>query len=129
MGKISKEEQARRDGFDYFVRLYRSQEVRIPELDEEIERRNLTGKPIGMDKKTEKEFTLKVQEYVQQAMITLFIWVLHNKMEFGEKRILRVLDWIWDMTDLVNGDWVELKDLTETLSKETGVELHFDWID
>lgn len=129
MARLSKEEQARRDGFDYFVRLYKTQNIRIPEIDEEIKRRGLTGKPIGMDKQTEKDFTLKVQEYTQQAMLTIFIWVLHNKMEFGEKRILRMLGWIWDMTDYINGDWVEFKDLTKTLKEETGVDLHFDWID
>ena len=43
MARLSKEEQARRDGIEYFVRLYKSQNIHIPEIDEEITRRNLTG--------------------------------------------------------------------------------------
>lgn len=128
MGKISKEEQARRDGFEYFVRLYKNQDVRIPEIDEEIERRKLTGKPIGLDKKSEIDFVANIQKYILQVCIVIYTWILHNKLEFGEKRLIRAIEWYWDMAELLTGDYLTYKDIAETLREETGVEMNFDWL-
>lgn len=128
MAKISKEEQARRDGFEYFVRLYRSQKIRIPEIDEEIRRRGLIGKPIGLDKKAELEYVGQIQKHTLQVALVIYVWILHNKLEFGEKRILRAMDWFWDMADLLTDDYLDYQDIADTLLQETGVELRFDWL-
>ena len=128
MARLSKEEQARRDGFEYFVRLYRSQKVRIPEIDEEIRRRGLIGKPIGLDKKAELEYVGQIQKHTLQVALVIYVWILHNKLEFGEKRILRAMDWFWDMADLLTEDYLDYRDIADTLLQETGVELRFDWL-
>jgi len=128
MAKISKEEQARRDGFEYFVRLYRGQKIRIPEIDEEIRRRGLIGKPIGLDKQAELEYVGQIQKHTLQVALVIYVWILHNKLEFGEKRILRAMDWFWDMADLLTDDYLDYQDIADTLLQETGVELRFDWL-
>lgn len=128
MGKISKEEQARRDGFEYFVRLYRSQKIRIPEIDEEIRRRGLTGKPIGLDKKSEMEYVEMIQKQTLQVAIVIYVWILHNKLEWGEKRLLRAMQWFWDMADLLTEDYLSYQDIAETLKAETGIQMEFDWL-
>jgi len=128
MARLSKEEQARRDGMDYFVRLYRSQDVRIPEIDEEIARRNLTGKPIGLDKKSEMEYVEMIQKQTLQVAIVLYVWILHNKLEWGEKRLLRAMQWFWDMADLLTEDYLSYQDIAETLKAETGIQMEFDWL-
>ncbi len=128
MGKISKEEQARRDGFEYFVRLYRSQKIRIPEIDEEIRRRCLTGKPIGLDKKSEMEYVGMIQKQTLQVAIVIYVWILHNKLEWGEKRLLRAMQWFWDMADLLTEDYLSYQDIAETLKNETGIQMEFDWL-
>ena len=128
MARLSKEEQARRDGFEYFTRIYRSQKIRIPEIDEEIRRRGLTGKPIGLDKKAELEYVGMIQKQTLQVAIVIYVWILHNKLEWGEKRLLRAMQWFWDMADLLTEDYLDYQDIAQTLKDETGIEMHFDWL-
>lgn len=128
MARLSKEEQARRDGFDYFVRLYRSQKIRIPEIDEEIRRRGLIGKPIGLDKQAELEYVGMIQKQTLQVAIVIYVWILHNKLECGEKRLLRAMQWFWDMADLLTEDYLSYQDIAETLKAETGIQMEFDWL-
>lgn len=74
MARLSKEEQARRDGFDYFVRLYRQQSIRIPEIEEEIQRRNIKGVPIGLDKKTEEEYCASIRQNALDTVLIMSEW-------------------------------------------------------
>lgn len=127
MGKISKEEQARRDGFEYFVRLYRQQSVRIPEIDEEIARRNLTGKPIGIDKKTEQEYCQGVRMNTLDTVLIMVEWVLHEKLGFGRIRLNRFKAWFNDAADSLDRDYISWGDIRKALEEETGITTEINW--
>ena len=127
MGKISKEEQARRDGFEYFVRLYRQQSIRIPEIDEEIKRRNIKGVPIGLDKKTEEEYCASIRQNTLDTVLIMSEWVLHNKMGFGRIRLNRFKEWFNEAAEFLADDWYSRGDLRKTLEEETGIETQIRW--
>lgn len=127
MGKISKEEQARRDGFDYFVRLYRQQSIRIPEIEEEIQRRNIKGVPIGLDKKTEEEYCASIRQNTLDTVLIMSEWVLHNKMGFGRIRLNRFKEWFNEAAEFLADDWYSWGDLRKTLEEETGIETQIRW--
>ena len=127
MAKISKEEQWRRDGFEYFVKIYRQQSVRIPEIEEEIKRRNIKGVPIGIDQKTEEEFCAAVRENILDTVLTMTLWVLHNKLGFGRIRLNRFKAWFNESAEFLVGDWYSWGDLRKTLEEETGIETQIRW--
>ncbi len=127
MSKINKEERLRRDGFEYFVSIYLDQSIRIPEIDEEIRRRKLTNKPIGLNKKAELEYINSVKEDILRVTLIMYIWILHNKLNFGEKRLTKAIEWFWEMADYFTGDYISYKDICETLKLETGLNIEFDW--
>lgn len=127
MGKISKEEQARRDGFDYFVRLYRQQSIRIQEIEEEIQRRNIKGVPIGLDKKTEEEYCASIRQNTLDTVLIMSEWVLHNKMGFGRIRLNRFKEWFNEAAEFLVGDYYSWGDLRKTLEEETGIETQIRW--
>ena len=129
--KISKEERARRDGFDYFVSLYQRYGVeagkRIPEIDEEIERRALTGKPIGVDRQMEKEFANRVQYNCLDTIMVMSMFVLHDKFGFGTKRLERFQDEFTEAGDALVKDYISWGDIRKVLQDETGIETKIRW--
>lgn len=127
MARLSKEEQARRDGFEYFVRLYRQQSVRIPEIEEEIQRRNIKGVPIGLDKKTEEEYCASIRQNTLDTVLIMSEWVLHNKMGFGRIRLNRFKEWFNEAAEFLADDWYSWGDLRKTLEDETGIETQIRW--
>ncbi len=126
MAKLSKEERIRIDGFEYFVSIYKNQDIRIPEIDEEIRRRNLTGKPIGIDKKSELAYEALIQKHVLKIAVIIYTWILHNKLGFGEKRLIRAIEWFWEVADQIDEDYVTCQDFIDTLKEECGLEIKFD---
>lgn len=127
MARLSKEEQARRDGFDYFVRLYRQQSIRITEIEEEIQRRNIKGVPIGLDKKTEEEYCASIRQNTLDTVLIMSEWVLHNKMGFGRIRLNRFKEWFNEAAEFLADDWYSWGDLRKTLEEETGIETQIRW--
>ena len=127
MAKISKVEQARIDGFDYFVRLYQKQDIRIPEIDDEIERRRVTGKPIGVDKQTELEYCKHVRMEILETVLILTEWVLHSKLGYGKKRLEQFKNWFNDEADSIDRDYITWGDIRAALKKEIGVETEIHW--
>ena len=127
MAKINKFEQARIDGFEYFVRLYQKQDIRIPEIDEEIKRRNLTGKPIGLDKDMEQEYCKNVFRLAVDTTTILVQEVLHIKYGFGRKRLNQFKEWFNSEADCVTSDSVTWGDIRKALEEETGIETEIQW--
>lgn len=127
MGKISKEEQARRDGFEYFAMLYKSQEVRIPIIDEELKRRAITGKPIGISKGAELALCAGIRKNTLQASLIIAIWTLHNKFGFGEIRIDRFMNEYFKTSELIGDDYITFSDIQTALNEETGIEVEMEW--
>ena len=127
MARLNKIEQARRDGFDYFVNLYKRQAVRIPELDEEIKRRGLTGKPVGVDKQAELDFCAGIRLNTLETVLILTEFVLHDKFGFGRERLNRFKEYFNNAADAMDRDYISWGDVRAVLERETGVKTEIHW--
>ena len=127
MAKINKYEQARIDGFNYFVSIYNKQNIRIPEIDDEIKRRQIAGKPIGLDKQTELEYCKGIQSNLLETVLILVEWVLHTKCGFGKDRLNRFKNWFNDAAYSIDAEYITWGDIRATLMKETGIETEIHW--
>ena len=127
MARLSKEEQARRDGFDYFVRIYKKQKIRIPEIDEEIKKRGLVGKPIGLDKTAERDFVNRLRYNCLDTITIMALYVLHDKFGFGYTRLKRFQENFNLTAESLTEDYVSWGDIREVLKKETGIETKIRW--
>jgi hypothetical protein len=127
MGRMNRDEQNRRDGFEYFASIYMSQDIRIPEIDAEIASRKLTGKPIGLLKSAEAEYRKSIQVNCIQLCVINSAWVLHDKFGYGEKRIRKFVDAFMKMMgEYIAGDYVSWDDIRQALLKEVGIYFEFE---
>ena len=129
MGKLSKYEQSRRDGFEYFVKLYHSQPVRIQEIDEEIESRQLTGRPVGIDRQTENAFFRQVREKVLETVLTLSAWILYDKFDYTEEQLSAFKAAFNDDTSCLLDDYLSFSDIKDTLESEIGFKTKTEFFD
>lgn len=66
------------------------------------------------------------QEAVYTAftmMLGLPVIVLHDKYEWGKKRLSDFMDYVLEQYDSFNKNFITLDDLWNTIEKETGVKL------
>lgn len=121
MSKISKEEQARRAGMAYALKI--AKEQGIEELEKELYRRNVSFAPLALPRKELDEFTMRVKENVIDTVVALSSYILHDKFGYGEKRLERFIQWFNYFADSICNDWFTWDDLMKVIKEETGVEL------
>lgn len=66
------------------------------------------------------------QEAIDKAfvlMLGLPMIVLHDKYGWGKKRLSNFMDYVLELYDSFEKDYVALDDLWDTIEKETGVKL------
>ena len=71
----------------------------------------------GHDKAMEKAF-------VYASLVPMF--VLRDKYGFGEKRLGEFFDELNILTNDINDGYLSLKDIADTITKETGLEIVLD---
>ena len=55
--------------------------------------------------------------------MVLFLFVLHDELGFGKKRLMRILTRVQDLSDSIDKRYITFRDLIDTLYEETGVDL------
>lgn len=127
MGRMNKQEAARRDGFEYFVNLYLKQDLRIPSIDEEINTRKLTGRPIGIADESENKYRIALKVNCVQICVMNAAWVLHDKFGFNREQIQSFADEFGKiMGQYVAEDYVSWQDIHDALKEETGIDFNFE---
>lgn len=130
MAKLSKEEQARRAGMAYALKI--AKEKGIDGLEEELKRRGALNAPITLPQKELDAFTTNVKIHTIGTITTLAEYVLRNKFDFGNRgrngqmgRMDKFKHWMNFYAESVVEDYLTIDDMVENLNEETGVDLWF----
>ena len=119
--KLSREDQARREGMAYALRI--AKEKGIDGLEEEIRFRNVSMAPIALPRRELKEFTDKVKVNTIDTITALSAYVLRDKFGFGTVRIQRFINWVNEFADSICGEWLTFGDIQQVIKDEIGIEL------
>lgn len=121
MARIDKEEQARREGMAYALRI--AKEKGIDALEEDMKMRNAIGLPVGVDRKALNQFTENVKFNTVDTMVILMAVTLHDEFGFGEKRVQRAIDRFMFKANCLDEDYTTWQEQIEILKEELGIEL------
>ena len=121
MARIDKEEQARREGMAYALRI--AKEKGIDALEEDLKMRNAIGLPVGVDRKALNQFTENVKFNTVDTMVILMAVTLHDEFGFGEKRVQRAIDRFMFKANCLDEDYTTWQEQIDILKDELGIEL------
>ena len=114
-----KEEQARREGMAYALRV--AKEKGIEELEKDLKMRNATKMPVAVQRKDVMSLIGELQENCYKTALLMMSFIVHDKFGFGRKRLNKLLE-EFDKTahDLAEG-WMCWDDITEIMQEECGM--------
>lgn len=121
MARIDKEEQARREGMAYALRIAKKKGIEA--LEEDLKMRNAIGLPVGVDRKALNQFTENVKFNTVDTMVILMAVTLHDEFGFGEKRVQRAIDRFMFKANCLDEDYTTWQEQIEILKEELGIEL------
>ena len=121
MARIDKEEQARREGMAYALRI--AKEKGIDALEEDLKMRNATNIPIGLTKKVIDKWCNGMKAQTIDSIGILAMVTLRDGFGFGTKRLNKFRDIFNNKTEcLMNPDWTTWEDQLEILKEECGID-------
>ena len=121
MAKINKEEQARREGMSYALKIAKEQGIEA--LEKDLKMRNAIGLPIPVSQKVLDEFTENVKLQMYDSTMVLWAVTLRDELGFGEKRIQKVLDRFNNKVQCLAGDYTTWAEQIEIIKEECNIEL------
>lgn len=121
MGKISKEEQQRRDGMQWALRI--AKEGGVEALEAECTRRGISDVPVGLRESEVNQFVLNVKENTIDVMSLISLTVLTDEFDFGKEQCERFKARFFDKTDCILGDYVTYKELIEQLQDDLDMKM------
>ena len=127
MSNLKKEEQMRREGMAYALRV--AKERGIDGLEEELEKRNATEVPIRISTSQLKEFSQLVKNNVIFYMGVLTRGVLADKFDFDADQ-LKIFDENLNFrADCLTEDYTTWKDQIDTLNEDFNLGIKDEGID
>ena len=122
MAKLSKEEQARREGMSYALRVAR--EKGIDGLEEKLKFRQAYDVPLKISQTELEDFAETTKQTIMDTVLLMSSYVLRDNFGFGTKRMNRFIQKFNEYTDNLVGGYVKWKDIAEAMTAETGIEFH-----
>lgn len=127
MSNLKKEEQMRREGMAYALRV--AKERGVDGLEKELDRRNATEVPIRISTSQLKEFSQLVKHNVIFYMGVLTRGVLADKFDFDADQ-LKIFDENLNFrADCLTEDYTTWKDQIDTLNKDFNLGIKDEGID
>lgn len=120
MGKLTKDEQLRREGMSYALKV--AKEKGIEGLEEELRFRGAYNVPINIPKATLDEFTLNVKQHMFDTLSLLTSATLHDEFGFGKERIQRFIKRLNLKAECIGEDYCTWQDYQEIMREECGME-------
>lgn len=120
MAKINKEEEARRQGMAYALKI--AKEKGIEGLEEELRFRNALHMPIGVSRKDCDECVHAIKVNVVDTVTIMAAITLRDEFEFGKQRIQRFTDRFNYKIDCLLGDYTTWQEQIEILKNECGLD-------
>lgn len=121
MGRISREEQCRRDGISYAYRVVKAKGIEGLEAD--MRRRGILGWPVGTDIRAMNEALERAKMTVVDTVRVMACCVLQDEFDFGRKMVQRFIDRYDLKSQCLVEDLVEWEDLQRQLLDELKIDL------
>lgn len=116
----SKEEQARREGMSYALRV--AKEKGIDGLEEELKRRQAYNIPIRISNKELQEFTTNAKNMMLDTILILASVTLHDEFGFGHDRLNRFKERFNFKAECIGDSFTDWQDQIDILREECGLE-------
>ena len=116
----SKEEQARREGMSYALRV--AKEKGIDGLEKELKRRQAYNIPIRISNKELQEFTNNAKNMMLDTILILASVTLHDEFGFGHDRLNRFKERFNFKAECIGEDFTDWQDQIAILKEECGLE-------
>lgn len=127
MSNLKKEEQMRREGMAYALRV--AKERGVDGLEKELERRNATEVPIRISTSQLKEFSQLVKHNVVFYMGVLTRGVLADKFGFDADQLKNFDENLNFRSDCLTEDYTTWKDQIDTLNEDFNLGIKDEGID
>lgn len=119
MAKVDKEEQARREGMAYALKI--AKEKGIVALEEELRFRNALRMPIAVPRKNCDEAINNIKMNVVDTVTILSAMTLRDEFGFGKKRIQQYVERFNLKAECIMEDYTTWNDQIECLREECGL--------
>lgn len=116
----SKEEQARREGMSYALKV--AKEKGIDGLEEELKRRQAYNIPIRISNKELQEFTDNAKNMMLDTILILASVTLHDEFGFGHDRLNRFKERFNFKAECIGDSFTDWQDQIDILKEECGLE-------
>ena len=116
----SKEEQARREGMSYALKV--AKEKGIDGLEEELKRRQAYNIPIRISNKELQAFTDNAKNMMLDTILILASVTLHDEFGFGHDRLNRFKERFNFKAECIGEDFTDWQDQIDILREECGLE-------
>lgn len=123
MAKMSKFEEARRDGLAYALKI--AEEKGVEGLREEIRYRNITKHPIGLEQAYLDDWFEHVKLVLVGAIKCASVLTLHDKFGWGALRLNRYLDDFTEKVDAVFQNYASIEDFRDQIKEEIGIDIYY----
>lgn len=121
MAKMSKEEQARREGIAYAYRVAKEKGVEGLALD--IKNRGITDCPVGISNKDMEKFVENVKFNTMDTVLIVVACTLQDEFGFGKKRIDRFIKRFNLKAAVLDEGYATWDDFKEQLVSELNLHL------
>lgn len=119
MGK-SKDEQARREGMAYALRI--AKENGIDALEADLRWRNVGDIPVGLEKAVVDDFQERVKYNTVDTIKILACVTLRDEFGFGKDRLKRFAERFMLKTECLADDYTNWQEQIDILREECGLE-------
>ena len=121
MAKISKEEQARREGMAYALRL--AKEKGIDALEEDLKMRNAINLPLRVSKADSSKFSESVKYNIVFYIKVLMAVTMHDEFGFGNKRIKQMFKRFDLKAECIAENYSNWEDQVKIIAEECGIDM------
>lgn len=122
MGKLSKEELARFQGAAWALRLV--EENGLEAAQKELEERGIRQMPCGINKADVKRFEQYSKQNTIKTVLLMSLMVMRDEYGFGFDRMNRFIERFNTKTACLVDDYVNWKDIQQTILEETGIHIN-----
>ena len=120
MSSLKKDEQLRREGMSYALRVAKKNGVEG--LENELHRRNASEVPLRITKAQMQQYSESVKENVVNHILLLSLVTLRDEFEFGARRLKQFQERFTDKASCIAGDWTTWEEQVKVLAEEVGIE-------
>ena len=121
MARMSKEEQARREGMAYALRI--AKEKGIEALEEDLKMRNVIDLPCRVSKADLSKFSQNVKYNIVFYIKVLMAVTMHDEFGFGNKRIKQMFKRFDLKAECLADDYTTWDEQVSIIAEECGIDM------